>query len=453
MHTFATRVLGRLAVGRSHGFERRNHRAMGLLAVGLLLAITGFGIRALSTSQALPGVEVSLVSADDVGPSPFVVSPSMPRPNVPPVRAIGDLSLDVISGDTEGLYAAPSDAKICARSHLAAELATGNEAVAWAQTLQLEADDASSYVEMLTPVQLLIDVRVTDHRLVSGRLQARQAVLEAGTAVLIDEVGVPRVRCLSGSPLTGPTVGDELVLVGTPWDRFSKDSLYRVVPGAARGLFVIVHLPSGDLVQRPEGSDGSDDRPLEPTSDGAMAEEPEIAAPPVTTLDLDEGEQTESEPTPDPAPPRSQPTLPRPEQSPRPEPPAQPAPAPTPSPTPGSQPVPEPLPTPEPTPEPGPAPEPGPEPEPGPAPEPEPEPAPDPEPNPDPEPEPEPPAFATVPSVVGLSVSDAVGALQAAGLSASVVQPVEGCSVVAGQSLPPGFETAAGTTITIFAGC
>ncbi|PZT71125.1 hypothetical protein DN402_02310 [Streptomyces sp. SW4] len=49
---------------------------------------------------------------------------------------------------------------------------------------------------------LRADTRVTGHGLRGGRPVGGQAVLQAGTAVLVDDRGVPRVRCAGGNPLT-----------------------------------------------------------------------------------------------------------------------------------------------------------------------------------------------------------------------------------------------------------
>ena len=48
---------------------------------------------------------------------------------------------------------------------------------------------------------LRADTRVTTFSLTDGAVTAQQAVLQAGTAVLVDERGLPRLRCASGSPL------------------------------------------------------------------------------------------------------------------------------------------------------------------------------------------------------------------------------------------------------------
>ncbi|GAP52775.1 serine/threonine protein kinase [Streptomyces azureus] len=58
---------------------------------------------------------------------------------------------------------------------------------------------------------LRADTGVTNHGFRAGRAAVLQAVLQAGTAVLVDDRGVPRVRCACGNPLRPP-----VAMRGTP---------------------------------------------------------------------------------------------------------------------------------------------------------------------------------------------------------------------------------------------
>jgi serine/threonine protein kinase len=61
-----------------------------------------------------------------------------------------------------------------------------------------------------------------------------QSVLQAGTAVLVDAHGVPRVRGLSGNPLTAPiALRGAPNLVGTRWPSFRPGALAEVQAAAA----------------------------------------------------------------------------------------------------------------------------------------------------------------------------------------------------------------------------
>ena len=60
------------------------------------------------------------------------------------------------------------------------------------------------YIRGLRSVTLTRDTRVTNHSFVGERAVGFQAILQAGTAVLVDEKGVPVVRCRCGNPLLEP---------------------------------------------------------------------------------------------------------------------------------------------------------------------------------------------------------------------------------------------------------
>jgi len=64
----------------------------------------------------------------------------------------------------------------------------------------------SRYIRDLRPVTLTRDTRATNHAFVDGRAVAFQSILQAGTAVLVDDKGVPvaRCRCGRGRPTVRP---------------------------------------------------------------------------------------------------------------------------------------------------------------------------------------------------------------------------------------------------------
>ena len=70
--------------------------------------------------------------------------------------------------------------------------------------LGIDPADIATYVGTLTPMQLRADTRVTNHGFVDGHATSLQSVLQAGTAVLVDDHGRPRVKCGCGNPLLDP---------------------------------------------------------------------------------------------------------------------------------------------------------------------------------------------------------------------------------------------------------
>ena len=77
---------------------------------------------------------------------------------------------------------------------------------AWAEVLGIPPNirAVARYIRKLKPVTLTRDTQVTNHSFEGGRAVAFQAILQAGTAVLVDKYGEPVVRCRCGNPLTTP---------------------------------------------------------------------------------------------------------------------------------------------------------------------------------------------------------------------------------------------------------
>lgn len=140
-------------------------------------------------------------------------------------------------------------------------LANGGKAAAWAGVLGIPASRIPEYVGGLTPVVLRADTRVINHGYRDGTATARQSVLQAGTAVLVDEYGVPRVKCGCGNPLAEPTpTPAEARFVGDAWAGFDANGLVRVTP-AARSVdrFTLIDVTTGYPFSRARGTAGSVD--------------------------------------------------------------------------------------------------------------------------------------------------------------------------------------------------
>ena len=115
-----------------------------------------------------------------------------------------------VSGSTPGLYAGRtyggSGANICDVEKMIAFLTFYEErGRAWAAVQGIDVEDLDTYLRDLTPVFALYDLNVTMFGFRDGRSYGYDAVLEAGTAILIDDQGMPRARCACGNPLLGPT--------------------------------------------------------------------------------------------------------------------------------------------------------------------------------------------------------------------------------------------------------
>ncbi|QKW04963.1 hypothetical protein HUT18_13185 [Streptomyces sp. NA04227] len=168
------------------------------------------------------------------------------------------------------------------------------KAGAFAGVAGIGRNEIPSYLRSLTPVQLRMDTRVTNHGFKNGKATSYQAVLQAGTATLVDSRGVPRVRCACGNPLTEPVALDEPKQVGSPWPGYRPSRTVVVRESTTViNVFVLVDLDTGDWFRREKGDeDGitdvpttspsptvSDTAPTEP-DDSATPPEEETSAPP-----------------------------------------------------------------------------------------------------------------------------------------------------------------------------
>ncbi|MEK7252649.1 MAG: DUF6777 domain-containing protein [Actinomycetota bacterium] len=214
-------------------------------AVCVTLAAPRHLARTLGGAVDADGVAISGVSWSAYGPCG--------RPARPGIGS------DVRVGTTPGTYGGTVAGDVCDVSALAAALAANPVvAAAWAAPLEVPAEGVKGLLDSLTPVVLLADTAVTDYALRGDRVAARQVILERGTAVLVDRRGVPKVRCMSGSPLRAPQALPEQVQVdGTPWPGFSLDVIRRI-PAGDRMVddFILVDVRTGLPVHRPAGVDG-----------------------------------------------------------------------------------------------------------------------------------------------------------------------------------------------------
>jgi hypothetical protein len=160
-----------------------------------------------------------------------------------------------------------------------------------------------SFLRSLTPLTLRTDTAVTNHGFEDGRATPFQAVLQAGTAVLVDAKGLPRVRCYCGNPLGEPDEQRWKRYAGSEWAGFSPGSVTVIIKARVEIQdFVVVK--NDTVVKRPRGTAGEKDQPAssdalarnrstqsenqstrttEPSGDGAVAGS--ISDGPVSTPD------------------------------------------------------------------------------------------------------------------------------------------------------------------------
>lgn len=311
---------------------RRVYIFAGLLvvagAVGAALALAGPDAAdpSTNTSQQTPTTlataaspgetpgEIFLEPAATMGPDPYtgeifadpvvtttapVVSTSSAETTAP--TAPGQIVVGGEQGDRPGLYGGTRDNARCDAEGILAYLETELEkAEAWVTALNADPNlvwsgspdpvtvpDLPAYFSDLTPVTLLLDTRVTNHGFRDGRPTPRQSVLQAGTAVLIDRLGVPRSRCACGNPLAAPQASSATPdFVGEPWSDFDPDALVVVQPASDPVTeFVLADLESGEEDTRQVGAGSSEHRSPTGAQVVATVDEP---YPPAGGIGLDE---------------------------------------------------------------------------------------------------------------------------------------------------------------------
>ncbi len=174
-----------------------------------------------------------------------------------------------ISGDQVGLYGGTQNQASCNRTQMIAFLQVNPaKAAAWVAALnsdpslhwsggsKLQVAQIPAYIGELTPVLLRLDTRVTNNGYRNGHATPFQAVLQAGTAVLIDTMGVPRARCACGNPLLQPRdLTKPSMYSGTVWPGFTPTTIVTIAPASAP-------INQVRLVDVSKGTDAAFDRPI-----------------------------------------------------------------------------------------------------------------------------------------------------------------------------------------------
>ena len=291
------------------------------LLVGSGAAFAVFKLTGLGSQNA----EVQLQPAASGGPDPFmssVASTSAPPSGTSSSSAQtgGQVREAAVQGSAPGLYGGTQQLGTCNANQMVAYLDHHpSKAQAWAQALnadpglrwsggtQVRVDQIDEYAHSLTSVLLRTDTRVTNHGYLNGAPTAFASVLQAGTAVLVDQYGVPRARCACGNPLTAPTaVRGSPVFVGPRWTTFHSSTLVVIAPSTTVvSNFVMVNINTSTTFVRPTGTSGaSDAAPSNPAASTVPDPVPGVQlAPAATPAPVpSSGSQEQTAPTPTPAP-------------------------------------------------------------------------------------------------------------------------------------------------------
>ncbi|GGT72507.1 DUF6777 domain-containing protein [Streptomyces lateritius] len=254
--------------------------------------------------------EVFLQPVAAQGPDPFTESTAKagaPPATTPPSGTATAATNHEVTGSTPGLYGGTHSATSCdVERQVALLTADAPKARAFADGAGIPEADLADWLRGLTPVVLRADTRVTNHGYSGGRATAYQSVLQAGTAVLVDRYGAPRVRCACGNPLRSPSAGRGAAQSGKPWSGYHPDRVVVIRPTATVvNSLVIVDVVDHTWIERRTGTDGDQDRKpaVDPPCDPDRCHRllPPTPAPDPTTLDPEVSDPMSSDPmSPDP---------------------------------------------------------------------------------------------------------------------------------------------------------
>ncbi|MFI9039385.1 DUF6777 domain-containing protein [Streptomyces sp. NPDC053726] len=261
--------------------------------------------------RSVAGGEVFLQAAGSTGPDPYTPSTARnssgattPTP-LPSASGTAANVTQAVRGSTPGLYGGTRHVSSCdVEKQITALTADRGKNTAFASVLGIAPSGVPGYLRSLTPVQLRLDTRVTNHGYRNGAPTSFQAVLQAGTAVLVDDHGVPRVRCACGNPLLPPVaVKGSVKLVGAAWPGYRSSNVVVVEPAPqAVKAFIMFDPKSDDWFRRDAGDTGGHDKKTAPPSKTIFSpcpsEPPGASSGPCPSTSTSTSTSTSSSPSP-----------------------------------------------------------------------------------------------------------------------------------------------------------
>ncbi|MFD6289889.1 DUF6777 domain-containing protein [Streptomyces sp. NPDC060205] len=178
-------------------------------------------------------------------------------------------------GNTPGLYGGTRDQQICDIERLKDFLTdpeNRQKAREWARIVGITPDRIEEYLDDLTPVLLRHDTLVKNHDYKKGKAVPYDSLLEAGVAVLVNDQGLPAVKCSCGNPLKAFDKDPEKISVtfedgNKKWAGYEKSEVVTVKPSPQplkRIALLDVDDP-GTAIERPVGTTGEQDSTFDAT--------------------------------------------------------------------------------------------------------------------------------------------------------------------------------------------
>ena len=250
--------------------KSRTKLIVGVVAAVVVIAAAIGGVLVLTADDA-GADEIQLEAFDSTGENPFTESVGDGVPVEPAEVPPTDQDAVQFTGETVGLYGGTEDAGRCDPAQLVTFLQQNpDKAAAWAEVHGITPDQIPQFVSTLTPMILRSDTAVTNHSYADGRATPLQSILQAGTAVLVNDKGEPVVKCSCGNPLLAPEWSGTREFKGTPWPDFNERTIVIIQRSATTiNNFQVFNLTTNQIVQVPAGSaniPGTPGTPATPTT-------------------------------------------------------------------------------------------------------------------------------------------------------------------------------------------
>ncbi|MFE5887329.1 DUF6777 domain-containing protein [Streptomyces sp. NPDC056468] len=238
-----------------------------VMACALSVALVAAGCGVGGDEDTAADGKLFLQPVADQGPDPFTDSTATSTVTLSPVTRTprpahsGRAGLQPLSGETPGLYGGTRGTGSCdVRRQIGRLTSDRARARVFAQAAGIPQASIAAYLRGLTSVVLRADTRVTNHGFRDGMGTGYQSVLQAGTAVLVDNHGVPRVRCACGNPLAPPV--DPRGNPGTSgraWSGYRPSQVVVVAPTVRMITNItIINVVDNTWIERPIGHGGHD---------------------------------------------------------------------------------------------------------------------------------------------------------------------------------------------------
>lgn len=263
--------------------RRRRRSRVAAVAVALAAVVTA---GAIVTPGLLSAKTDALAARPDLvleGSTSMMTIPFTPdfrtQPAPTGLAAVSSLPQGItgasVIGSAEGIYRGTKGAAACDREGVATFFKDHSDAAAgWISTFsglpgtavpagfaRVTPQTLPAYIASLTPGLLRMDTKITEYSDEPGHAAQQQAILQAGTAVLVDTVGLPRLRCASGSPLSPPDPSaPSATRGGAEWPGISPESAVTITPSKiAIRQFGLADTDGNVIFRRPAGTSGAYD--------------------------------------------------------------------------------------------------------------------------------------------------------------------------------------------------